>query len=284
LPSFLAAGFPTSIGYIQIGYARPYDEKMSTGEIPITTVEHPDGTGEYYRAIKEGAIHTAFAAVSFSPLDYASIGLTFGLDYIRQRSSIWTAWSLSSGYRYKVITGITVRPIVGIDFGLVARYAPPIDLNVTDNSNLQVIGVPNYRIQARSPLELELGMSIQMFSSLYIMVSLQHENWAKVFDNASSLWQIRLGTEYHALSGCWLQLGYFTQSSPFPSQEAYLNQEFLTFGARICIIDSFELSLSYISSRPFVLDNGYNLSSYISYSFERSFNRDEIRIGMIYSL
>ncbi len=66
VPESFGIVYPLENLVIGFGFGQTYNGKLDFGEIEITTVENPDGTGETFRPVFETKIHSYSAVLSYS--------------------------------------------------------------------------------------------------------------------------------------------------------------------------------------------------------------------------
>ncbi len=116
IPQSVGLVYPMQNFRFGAGYSQKYSAEIRLEDIPVTTVQNPDGTGEYYTAIFENAIHSISTLGSYqlnnllSQADQLSIGVQLNMNLLRNRESIWRTkaelkdeavnWKFGLGYTY----------------------------------------------------------------------------------------------------------------------------------------------------------------------------------------
>jgi hypothetical protein len=279
-PSFVSIGVPLTIGVLQFGYARPYYYKTLLPNLPITTPEYPDGTGEFFTYLMEGEIHTGFVGVSITPQQNYSLGFSLGLDYVHKRSSFVSTTIDIKGIRFRSVVGLIARPSETVNAGIAIRFTTAKELELNDNSydvNRYYNYVPKY--EARSPLEVELGGTVYATPRLSFMVSAQLEDWSNTITGSHTICQFHLGGEFQVFSSTVIRAGYFTQYSPLSETTDYYDERFITLGFTISLTHKLQCSLSLITSK--LLEQSVNVL--LVNQSDASFSRSELIGGLGFS-
>ncbi len=95
-----------------LGFGQKYNGTLDMDPIPVTTVQDPDGTGEFFDATQETMIHSysLTAAYSFKELLQTSNDLSFGIRYSLNRfnryDEIWHSIGHATDYSSSFTAGL----------------------------------------------------------------------------------------------------------------------------------------------------------------------------------
>ncbi len=114
LPAAAALVAPWKGFRFGLAYQRSYSTRIDFGEIPVITIQHPEGTGETYRPISETNIYTvsALGAYRLEPNlvgnDQLVLGVSIRENFLKKHDTFWRAegnafvpginWSIGSFY------------------------------------------------------------------------------------------------------------------------------------------------------------------------------------------
>jgi hypothetical protein len=282
LPSFASIGIPLTFGSLQLGYAHPYYQNLSLPGIPVTTVDHPDGTGQFMTYVTHTEIHTAFAGIGISPLPSYSIGVSMGIDYVHRRSLMGSTTEVEvKGARFRSAVGVIAHPSTTTNVALAIRYASAKNLDLSgtfyDVGNPLAL-IPRY--EARSPLEIDLGGAVVVSAWLTLLASAQLEDWSNVISGSHSIWQVRFGAEFPVFPSTVIRAGFFTQYSPIGGLADYFDQRFITLGCSTSVTSNLQLFVSLITSEL--------LQRSVALPWDGgpgdSFSRSEVSLGVGFSI
>jgi hypothetical protein len=281
LPGFASVRMPIHNMNFAIGYFNAYDLRMRAGPFIVRTISHPEGTGEVYWFETGIDAHSFFVAGSYSKSEKASVGLTLGLNYLRQWDKLWNSKYEGQGYGMHVIAGGMLTPYEKLNLGAVFRYATNIDYDLKNATKNRLIIVDidpaesgnNGRLpleekpwpyRAKFPWSLQIGMSYQPLSNLKFLSMIDFQKWSTVADGLEDKIQMHLGIEILDSKPLAFSLGVFTQDHPSTEMGKFLDQNFLTAGTRLRLLHKAELSLSIIDSHLFP-----------NKEFEKEFGKDK---------
>lgn len=112
LPQSLGAVYPLDNLRIGIGISQRYNSLLDFGEIPITTVENPYGTGQSYSPKFETLVigFSNLYSYSFPSLfhknDLLSVGLQLNLDRMEYLAKIWHTEGKAGGFKTSFSVGV----------------------------------------------------------------------------------------------------------------------------------------------------------------------------------
>jgi len=182
-----------------LGFGQKYNGTLDMDAIPVTTVEDPDGTGEFFDATQETMIHSYSLSVtySFKELLQTTNDLSFGIRYSLNRfhryDEIWHLTGNSTDYNSNIALGLYYK-IVLTDNRLIsigAFYESKTDFKAkheTDRNDLIQVhaDTSNYLIPAEIsesyllhslPDELRFDLAIDVTQNLKFLTNLTSIFW-----------------------------------------------------------------------------------------------------------
>lgn len=115
--------YPQSVGGIVkwndftfgLGFGQKYNGTLDIDPVEITTIEDPDGTGEFFEVKQESMIHSysIIASYSFKELLQSSNNLTLGirysLNYLNRYDEIWDVTGIATDYSSNIAAGLNYK-------------------------------------------------------------------------------------------------------------------------------------------------------------------------------
>jgi hypothetical protein len=293
-PSYVSIGMPLALLMIEMGYYSTYYEKYDLGEIPVTTVDFPDGNGQVFHPKITTSIQTAFGSFSLHPLDALSIGMTVAIDFIKQDNSILNTSSQITGTGTRVLCGIQYQLSERVGLGGTMHFpsAAKLDLNMNDGNHgainpltidstnrrpglyTTLFDLPTYA--AKTPFIAEMGLSVLLSSGIKLFAAMEYQQWSDVSRTADDLWQFHAGMTLSLLPELSVQAGFFNRKASNSPESGYFDQRFLTGGCTIRIVEHCSIHFSALSSDPFTKEQ-HMFSG-------QSLHQSALSLGFSYSL
>jgi len=266
VPGFLSVAKPFRNLSLSIGYMNYYD-LSNEDSIEVTTSESPEGMPEYYHIENRLKIHTFFASGSYAIENMASVGLTIGLNCLKEHEWIAEVSADGHGLGIQLVAGGLLSPFEGLNIGGAFRYSTKIEYdmqyrtgaadtfstNPDIDSNLKPEPIP---CEAKFPWSLQVGASYRPIADVKVLGMLDFQKWSIVSDGYEDKIQVHLGTEISSLEPFTFGFGFFTQEYPWKDKGRYFkgrdfDQKFISAGFRVKLWKSFELSTSFVDSHLF---------------------------------
>lgn len=195
-----SAGLIFSIGEFRLGagMSQVYNSELDFGPIEVTTVEQPDGTGEFFSA-NQKTIVTASSLITAYPVhevftddDQLSIGTQLNLHFIHYKESFLRAIivsnfkdvSWSAGLNYKFSSSIPLTQISiffekGVHFqNSIAISGTQLQIDIApDSSRIYTISPSNISLEGYIPDKLSLGLLYQPTEKLLVAVNISNTFW-----------------------------------------------------------------------------------------------------------
>ncbi len=232
-----------SIGSPTLGVIGLSLKSIAFGDIPITTEDQPDGTGE----IASTTFITLGATYSRQLADRISVGVT--MNYIAERMERVSA----SGVAFNIgVQYSDVGSIPGLSLGVVVKNFGPA-MSYEGSGLLRTGNVDDvnrsgsfYELRAAdselpSTMEMGVGYSIKVDNegSLNIVTSFQNNNFS---DD-----EYKIGGEYAYSEMFFVRAGYASTSQTIPSADNTRNYIYgPTFGAGVrTVVDDIDIAINY---------------------------------------
>lgn len=258
-----------------IGMGQKYNGSIDFDPIPITTVNNPDGTGEYYIPEFENTlqIYTFSAAYLVKEVFSKNSNLSLGLRYI-----------LNKFYRYERIYRISAETdILGSSFefganyelnlddnkylGIGISYVPSAELNDEleyNNSDTIVIpdvnrttiqaNLPQYIIVLKLPSELSLDLSLKLNDNLLLLGRGSYLFWNDISNNIENQLELSSSAAYSFNPSLNASIGFYYTGREYIEDFFNLSEElyalYLTAGLSI-LFSSFQIDLALADSHLF---------------------------------
>ncbi len=270
LPSYISAGIPLGDLAVELGYCSPYGAKYGI-DIPVTTEDNPDGTGEIMTIGETTRMHTGFGSVRWQTTEKLSLGFTVGVDFVQHEPTI-NVTVKESGLKMRIIGGMQYQWSDNFVLGLVAtipyshnyslQYEYPGVLAPPSNPNAQrgltYYAIAPATIQVKSPLTLEAGTSLHISQKVEILASAEYQNWTEVYNGMNDVLQFHIGLAANLSPRLTVRLGYFTDRYPEVTAQDYFNEYFLTAGMTLRLTEKLSLTFMGLSSEPFARQHAYS--------------------------
>jgi hypothetical protein len=279
LPSYVSFGIPLNQISIELGYCNTYSEKLSIGNIEITTESQPDGTGEFITASSTSKVHTGFGSICVQALDNLSIGGTLGVDYIDREEAFWQSSAIATGSKLRIICGMQYQPckVLGLGISVIVPTYAKLNYEI-QGSNLQIqrnldttiagnnptintnLVMPEF--SAKSPLCVQVGTSFTVLPAFKLFASTEYQHWSSISEDWEDIWQFHFGITAELTPEFSVRAGYFTQEYPFVQKYPlvsgkFFNQQFLTAGVAFNISNRLSLMFTFLTSKSFTSNNYY---------------------------
>lgn len=262
LPSYVCLSAGLASFTAAAGYAETYDHRLTSGPIEVTTVDRPDGTGEFYTMENRRRVTTAFGALSYRFTGTFSAGVTARYSTATLQDKLWNARAEARGNGWGITAGVLVRPFDHLQVGLSASYVERMELPYTVSAGLLVLEDPtmkgNGRITAVSvqprlfalePVVVRLGASMELTPSLAFLYAVEHTGWAAVADGRTGdSYDVAAGLRFIAAPWLTLRAGLFHHPDPpVPSSNYFFtngqyDQDLFSAGAELTLFDGLRLS------------------------------------------
>jgi hypothetical protein len=189
-----------------LGFGQKYNGTKEIGPILVTTVEDPDGTGEFFNIVEENSIHnySVSAAYSFQEILESDFDFSFGLKYslnrFHQYVNIWNTKINSTGYYSSFAFGLTSKFILdeqkvlqlGVSYESANRFKADMEYENNPNpilhdpdptGNHNNYAVITSTLLYTSPSELNFDLALDANEELRLLTNLSINFWEKANSN-----------------------------------------------------------------------------------------------------
>jgi hypothetical protein len=218
------------------GFSQRYNSIMDYGEMSVTTVDHPEGTGEVFSALNETHIQS-YSFLSETTLysqenGWLNIGGRFSIDRLSYLSKIWREHahavdyevSWSAGFRYDLrIDSVYLK--IGMFFERGSRFRTnasysgtellqPIDISEDGNNPSIRVQSNEWPVVANVPSRLHAGVFLGSAKSTFITLDYTQFSMGQAIELFQDSRQV-------AGSACLRFLRFMTVSVGFLSSETH---------------------------------------------------------------
>lgn len=269
------------------GYAETYDHRLTSGPVEVTTVENPDGTGEFFTVENRRRVAMLFGALSYRFSDRLSAGVTVHYHSASLKDKLWRAvveahgegWGGTAGILMQVLNALHVGVSASFGERIAVPYSPLFGLiTIHDpvmggNGRITAVSV-SPRLYARLPVIVRAGVMMELTPSLAFLYAVEHAGWAAV-SSYGDTYDVSAGVRIIAAPWLTLRAGLHHHPHPPvpPSTYALVNgqfdQDLFTAGAEVAVINHVRLSAAV--TRCFL-------------STTKDFGQGDVMAGVQYSL
>ncbi len=246
--------FPFNELKIGIGMRQRYNSELDLGQIQITTMERPDGTGEYFLPIYRTNVHSYSFILSYLFDNFLSQGnefsLGFKLDYNRlhEYEEIWrmsndivaNSFGWSAGFIYKIGKEDKKALKLGLSYESSVEFSKyftygnsqlnlvPLDSNNRNTTYYAIIN-PNYLLKGNIPGELKFDFNINPVSTLNFCTSVNYIFWNSITDNFNNQFEFAENIIFSPNKRISASAGIYTTGRKFKQDYFGINNELHAF-------------------------------------------------------
>jgi hypothetical protein len=229
IPQSAGMVYPFQSFRIGAGFSQKYSAELRIEDIPIRTIQYPEGTGEYTTSISKNSIYSmsALASYQFASLianeDQLSLGIQTNMNLLRSRASIYNStiklsdqeinWKFGFRYAYHH------QSVEKLQFGL--TYEGKINFSGYYEYNPEPIlplgAVPNPAILTY-PAKLNFGFLLESNSTFGIYNDFIYNFWEDMYPYNKNKLDLAGGVAVGANDGLLVSVGYYLF-------ESYANNE-----------------------------------------------------------
>ena len=271
IPSFLSFALPQKWGSVSLEFWNYYDSRM-TARMERTTINHPEGTGEYIESVSRYKLSILSGTIAYPISPYLSVGMTAGLSWLKHHDKMISSELKGNGYGYSLILGLIFNPVDNFKFGFVIRHFSDIEYKATlkdapelifqpdmdpdlseQDGNLQT-GIPDSRIKFKAdfPFEVETGISFRLNRAMVLSGKIGIQHWTIDMEEKVDLVNYHFGARLPLISFIDLSLGFFTEKDLLRNYSWYYpdrDRNYLTLGLNLRPVHFFRVSLNYLDSK-----------------------------------
>ncbi len=231
-----------------------YNRALLFGEMEITTIEKPDGTGEIIEVENETFIYnysfsTSYTVENFLSNSQLSFGFRIGFYKLTDYQRLYESWIDASVYSNDISFGVLyTTPIVenhSLKLGIL--YQSKFDFNeqvevfrdevlIDDNSLFPQINYPTeMRLVAKFPSTIRFDIGFSQINKFQFLASISNSYWNDISDNHKNQIEISSSFSYDMSESFSPSLGFAYSEKEFVVDYFNANEKldviFLTAGA-----------------------------------------------------
>lgn len=257
-----------------LGFGQKYNGTKEIGPIQISTVQEPDGTGEFFNIVEENSIqsYSVSTAYSFQEILESDFNFSFGLKYslnrFHQYENIWDTEINSTGYYSSFALGLTSKFIldeqrelqIGVSYESANRFKAdmeyenslnPILYDPDPNGNPNNYAVINSTLLYTSPSELNFDLALDANEELRLFSNLNINFWEKANSNMDTQIAYAFSVCYKANEVLLTSVGFYYTDNRYENNYYDLDGKFysvfFTGGLKINI-DKFNIDFALADS------------------------------------
>ena len=262
LPSYVGVAFPVKGKYgFSLSVSIPYNEYESTQWIEETTIQHPEGTGRFYRFIWLKRFYAFNTTMAFTIKKKLSIGINLAWLFENSRQAVKYSSGDSLNYDISLSEQFGIEPTIGIEYKINELSAVILNIKkgfTKGHYNAYNISEDKIEIPEEEtlPLSLSFGFSARLTRNIVINNSMDYINWERVTykyngesnnpDYLRDVFRSHFGLEYR-LSTASYRIGIYEDPSSL-NTSVKRDQIFLTAGA-MYYFGNFSINIALTTSR-----------------------------------
>lgn len=240
--------YPQSFGAIAkwkdfsfgLGFGQKYNESLDVGEIQVTTIQDPDGTGEFIIPVIEKLIHTYSFSASYSfkellkTTNEFSLGFRYNLNRFHEYDEIGElvgeAEDFFHSFNFGLFSSLSLDEARNIYFGF--SYETKSEFKAQFEINSEIVlpdptSPPTYTqvesyLIGSTPAELRLDCGIDAISSLKFLLNLTTIFWNDESDDVKDQFEFSTSALYEFNEQFSSSLGFYYSDYKF--KETYFSQ------------------------------------------------------------
>ena len=261
-----------------LGFGQKYNGTLDMDPIPVTTVQQPDGTGEFIEIIDETMI-LSFSLIStysfneiFDTSDNFSFGVRYSLNQLRRFEEIGQVTGKATDYSSNIALGISYKININDQqkflFGASLETKTDFKAKYEIDNNFLIIYDPedtnHYQIPAETgdfylshslPFELRFDLGVDATTDLKLLANLSRLFWKTKSTILEDQIEFSFSTIYDINEMFSASLGFYSTKCEFTDTfysrlNESLNTIFLTGGLKINI-DKLSIDLALADSHLF---------------------------------
>lgn len=232
IPISFGAVYPLQNFNLGFTYNQKYSEKLDFGQIPITTIDDPEGlNGETFSPEFQKSLHSLSGIIAYPIIsgnfrqNELSFGLQLSIDYLTGNETVPDAtaefdefaysWKVGINYSIKkqISLGVLFEKGVDISGTVHYEYENQNSEHPQDTSNVYVIRdyEPLNKLYSKSPDILAAGVSFKTLNNLLISITTSHLFWHAINSSIENQFEVSMTGIYKFQNNLYLSLGiYYT--------------------------------------------------------------------------
>jgi hypothetical protein len=278
--------YPQSVGgivkwndfTIGFGFGQKYNGTLDMDPIPVTTVQQPDGTGEFFQVKQETMIHSysLTAAYSFKELlqttNDITLGFRYSFNHLLRNEEIWHSSGSATDYGSNIAVGLSYKInlndqqqlILGTDLETKSDFKAKYEIDnniliIYDPEDTNHIQIPaetdNFYLTHTLPFELRFDLALDATTDLKLLANISRVFWKTKSTILEDQVEFSFSTFYDINEMFTTSIGFYSTNCEFndifySQLNDGLNTLFLTAGLKL-IINQFSIDLALADSHLF---------------------------------
>ncbi|MBC8184397.1 hypothetical protein H8E88_25155 [candidate division KSB1 bacterium] len=264
---------------IGLGFSQRYNAILDYGEMEVTTIEQPEGTGEKFNATDKTIVYSYSFIMSHSlenfiiPKGILNIGFRFDIDRLFHNSSLWNirmeakdysnSWSFGARYDIQINSFLNLK--IGSFFEKGAKFETsgsysgieiiqPIDMP-GNYKDVPVQPVLKWPVIANFPSKLHTGIALGFKNSFFVVFDLTKVYWKQFEENFQNNLNISGSLIYRPNKRITTSFGFLSLDKKDKDEIGWVNNMdgelkalFLTSGL-IFHFNKVDIGISYANSK-----------------------------------
>ncbi len=241
LPQSIGIVFPFKNFRLGLAFNQKYNSSAEFDRIPITTVEFPDGTGEYYKPIMETKVlsYSVSASYRFDNIFIENSSLALGarltrnsLDYHEELLSY--SFNVNSE-NYNWAFGVLFNHVLDNNKSFSAGILYESNINMKEtifHSDKNLNGNPNFSASqfslvysANFPAKVSFDFSADFINNISLYSTVNYLLWSDVHTNLKNQFEFSLTGLYHFNENLKASFGFFTTDRNYEENILGLNEK-----------------------------------------------------------
>jgi hypothetical protein len=246
------AGVAVPIGNMHFGLAmgQTYNGTLDFGPIPITTVQNPGGTGEFFTPEYETRVqsYSFLFSYSFENILSANNNLSFGLKYTLNRLNYYnkisiiiidesdnsSSWGIGASYQINFAEEQNVQ--FGLNYESKIEFRKNytiqdniIDIDPTDSTRNFILANQSFSLLGEIPDKLRFDIKFSVIPKLLLFSSLNYVFWNNASSNFNDQLEFGASAVYSISEYFSPSLGFYYTDKNFEEDFFDINSEMDAF-------------------------------------------------------
>lgn len=207
-----------------LGFRQKYNHSLDVGELPIRTMNNPQGTGETYHPIKENYIYSGSGLISYSlprfinPDHGLAFGVQIDLDFLRNYEEILGLSATAADRAISWKAGIRYRFLELLKLGVTFEKGAHFD-GVTELQGRELLQPPDsgfvsrpveYEFTADLPDRLGFGLWLRLSDKFSLANDFSYVYWEQMYYDMKNQFDISGSVYFLASPKLRLSAGFFS--------------------------------------------------------------------------
>lgn len=241
LPQSIGIVFPFQNFRLGLAFNQKYNSSAEFDSIPITTVEFPDGTGEYYKPVMETKVssYSVSASYLFDNLFIENSSLVLGARLTRN-SLVYHEGLLSFSFdveseKYNWAFGVLFNHVFDNKKSFSAGILYESDINMQEtivHSDKNLNGNPNFSLSqfsliysANFPAKVSLDLSVNLINNISLYSTVNYLLWGDVHPNLKNQFEYSFTGLFSFDENLKASFGFFTTDRNYKDDMLGLNEK-----------------------------------------------------------